>query len=254
MPKISLACELLDLVSKVMTLLCIVTVVLVETIIPYLVPELSRILHGVGPPQEPFFFDLEKDLHPDRAKRRRERHRVGWFRSIGLPLRRLLSRNASRETAGYAEPPLGGESPGSLNNLQYLLRVWDGAFPSGGDGAYPLRPRTGCMTFVSSPRCSSRLVGYWHSYKIDHPSSAKNARSDCLFLLGHRVLHKRPKSGEGTFNSAHSIVKLVRAKLQEKDLSSHIDDFSADTVWTMSHPAILLRHRDRKVTYPMVTV
>ncbi|RWW82264.1 hypothetical protein BHE74_00009284 [Ensete ventricosum] len=85
-------------------------------------------------------------------------------------------RNASSEIMGCVAPPLGGESPGSLNSLQYLLEVWDEAFPSweGGKEACLPRLRIGCITRVSSPRCFSGLVGCWHSCDIGPSSSSKN--------------------------------------------------------------------------------
>ncbi|RRT78197.1 hypothetical protein B296_00027455 [Ensete ventricosum] len=36
---------------------------------------------------------------------------------------------ASRETTDCPTPPLGSESFGSLNNLQYLTGVWEKVFP-----------------------------------------------------------------------------------------------------------------------------
>ncbi|RWW58714.1 hypothetical protein BHE74_00034397 [Ensete ventricosum] len=92
---------------------------------------------------------------------------------------------------------LGGRSPRSLNNLQYLLGVWDGAFLSweGGKEACHPRLRTECTTWVSSPRCSKRLLGCWYSCDIDPPSSVKNiiilyVMVEVLAQLGLIRVHK----------------------------------------------------------------
>ncbi|RRT84803.1 hypothetical protein B296_00003270 [Ensete ventricosum] len=54
---------------------------------------------------------------------------------------------------------------------------------------------------------------------------------------------QRPKSSEGTFDSAHPIVKLVRAKLQEKDLSSHppLAIYNHSHICNYSHRSCQLR-------------
>ncbi|RZS08005.1 hypothetical protein BHM03_00038933 [Ensete ventricosum] len=148
--------ELFHLVSEVMTLLYVVAVVPIEMTILRQVPELSWSLHGVGRPQEPLFFDLEEDLRPGRVKRGRERSSVGWLWPIEMPFRDLqrlpqesdnkvssLRRLRGADRASKVARS-GGESPRSLNNLQYMLGVWDGVLLSkeGGKEVGPPRPRT----------------------------------------------------------------------------------------------------------------
>ncbi|RRT62627.1 hypothetical protein B296_00032352 [Ensete ventricosum] len=58
-PEISLAYELRDMILEVMTLL-VMAIILVET-------------------------TILRPVYPGRVQRRRERPRVGWFRSIGSP-------------------------------------------------------------------------------------------------------------------------------------------------------------------------
>ncbi|RWW41495.1 hypothetical protein BHE74_00053014 [Ensete ventricosum] len=63
----SLAYVLINLILEVMTFPRVVAVVLVESAILRLVPELSGTLHGVGWSHESFFFDMEKNLRPGRV-------------------------------------------------------------------------------------------------------------------------------------------------------------------------------------------
>ncbi|RRT57559.1 hypothetical protein B296_00044124 [Ensete ventricosum] len=83
-----------------------------------------------------------------------------WWAKIGLDLLRE-AKECLRQVDRLATPPLGGESPRSLNNLQYLLGVWDEAFPSKEKGkrSCPTRPRIGCVMLVFSARRSPGLVG-----------------------------------------------------------------------------------------------